>query len=199
MTAAASSPSSRPTSRSRDAIPTRPRTMSSSSPGGILQAHPPPWAYWVSRSGASSPSMYADLPQSAAGHAARRPCAGTGLPGRRVTGPAGAPPQPDWVRWRVEVSGHLVVPPVFKTGEAEHLGLAGSIPVHLRQHVRASSGRRRPDVDGSATTHGGGSRAPTRCSPTRPRGRGRALAPRWSRRPCRAAQDASPRGRDRTR
>ncbi len=33
----------------------------------------------------------------------------------------------------VEVSGHLVVPPVFNTGEAEHLGLAGSIPVHLRQ------------------------------------------------------------------
>lgn len=32
----------------------------------------------------------------------------------------------------VEVSGHLVVPPVFNTGEAEHLGLAGSIPVHLR-------------------------------------------------------------------
>ena len=33
----------------------------------------------------------------------------------------------------VEVSGHLVVPPVFNTGEAEYLGLAGSIPVHLRQ------------------------------------------------------------------
>lgn len=33
----------------------------------------------------------------------------------------------------VEVSGHLVVPPVFKTGETEDLGLAGSIPVHLRQ------------------------------------------------------------------
>ncbi len=33
----------------------------------------------------------------------------------------------------MEVSGHLVVPPVFNTGEAEYLGLAGSIPVHLRQ------------------------------------------------------------------
>ncbi len=31
------------------------------------------------------------------------------------------------------MSGHLVVPPVFNTGETEHLGLAGSIPVHLRQ------------------------------------------------------------------
>ncbi|MDT4942941.1 MAG: hypothetical protein QOJ34_3030 [Pseudonocardiales bacterium] len=33
----------------------------------------------------------------------------------------------------VEASGFLVVPPVFKTGEAEYLGLAGSIPVRLRQ------------------------------------------------------------------
>ena len=33
----------------------------------------------------------------------------------------------------VEVCGRLVAPPVFKTGEAEHLGLAGSIPVRLRQ------------------------------------------------------------------
>src|SRR6476620_5431621 len=33
----------------------------------------------------------------------------------------------------MEVSGHLVVPPVFNTGEAEYLGLAGSIPVHLRR------------------------------------------------------------------
>ena len=32
-----------------------------------------------------------------------------------------------------EVCGRLVAPPVFKTGEAEHLGLAGSIPVRLRQ------------------------------------------------------------------
>ena len=33
----------------------------------------------------------------------------------------------------MEVCGCLVAPPVFKTGEAEHLGLAGSIPVRLRQ------------------------------------------------------------------
>ena len=32
-----------------------------------------------------------------------------------------------------EASGFLVGPPVFKTGEVEYLGLAGSIPVHLRQ------------------------------------------------------------------
>ncbi len=31
-----------------------------------------------------------------------------------------------------EVSGHLVGLPVFKTGDAENLGVAGSIPVHLR-------------------------------------------------------------------
>src|SRR3954451_681612 len=50
-TAAASSPWSRPTSSSGSAgpVPSRSRTMSSSSPGGILHAHPPPCAYWVSR------------------------------------------------------------------------------------------------------------------------------------------------------
>src|ERR1044072_6884168 len=50
-TAAASSPVSSPTSSSTSAgpVPSRPRTMSSSSPGGILQAQPPPCAYWLSR------------------------------------------------------------------------------------------------------------------------------------------------------
>ena len=33
----------------------------------------------------------------------------------------------------VEAFGFLVVPPVFKTGEIEYLGLAGSIPVRLRR------------------------------------------------------------------
>src|SRR5262249_27180064 len=33
----------------------------------------------------------------------------------------------------MEAFGLLVVPPVFKTGEIEHLGLAGSLPVRLRQ------------------------------------------------------------------
>ena len=32
-----------------------------------------------------------------------------------------------------EAYRRLVALPVFKTGEAEHLGLAGSIPVRLRQ------------------------------------------------------------------
>jgi L-seryl-tRNA(Ser) seleniumtransferase len=36
----------------------------------------------------------------------------------------------------VEAFGFLVVPPVFKTGEIEHLGLAGSIPVRLRSRWR---------------------------------------------------------------
>src|SRR3954452_11705365 len=52
-TTAASSPSSNPTTSSAfgDAGPVnvRPATTDSSSPGGILQAQPPPWAYWVSR------------------------------------------------------------------------------------------------------------------------------------------------------
>ena len=39
-----------------------------------------------------------------------------------------------------EASGFLVVPPVFKIGEVEHLGLAGSIPVRLRQPAAPSFG-----------------------------------------------------------
>ena len=38
----------------------------------------------------------------------------------------------------VEASGFLVGPPVFNTEEAEHLGLAGSIPVRLR-HAEADT------------------------------------------------------------
>src|SRR5512138_1019900 len=81
------------------------------------------------------------------------------------------------LRWAVEVSGHLVVPPVFKTGEAEHLGLAGSIPVHLRQHdpsarvvteaVREENGR----VAGGSTAERASHRRPAR--PSGPRGRSR--------------------------
>src|SRR4051812_13263702 len=48
-TTAASSPSSSPTMRSGPACPTRSRTTSSSSPGGILHAHPPPRANCVNR------------------------------------------------------------------------------------------------------------------------------------------------------
>src|SRR3954453_13717263 len=60
--------------------------------------------------------------------------------------------QPYWVRWRLEVSGHLVVPPVFKTGEAEHLGLAGSIPVHLRGQP---AGTNAGTTDGTTVAGGG--------------------------------------------
>ena len=49
LTTAASSPSSSPTSRSGGRCPDRPRTISSSSPGGILQAQPPPEAKDVRR------------------------------------------------------------------------------------------------------------------------------------------------------
>ncbi len=38
----------------------------------------------------------------------------------------------------MEAFGFLVVPPVFKTGEIEHLGLAGSIPVRLRAYPPGS-------------------------------------------------------------
>lgn len=47
-----------------------------------------------------------------------------------------------------EASGFLVVPPVFKIGEAEHLGLAGSIPVRLRQ-----SSPPRPDARRAMSAH----------------------------------------------
>ena len=36
----------------------------------------------------------------------------------------------------------LVGPPVFKTGEAEHLGLAGSIPVRHRQTTGVIAAKR---------------------------------------------------------
>ena len=38
-------------------------------------------------------------------------------------------------RLAAEVSEYLVVSTVFKTAEPESLGLAGSIPVHLRQRI----------------------------------------------------------------
>ena len=40
------------------------------------------------------------------------------------------------VGFGTEVCGCLVVPAVFKTDVAEHLGQAGSIPVHLRQNAK---------------------------------------------------------------
>ena len=48
----------------------------------------------------------------------------------------------------MEASGFLVGPPVFKTGEAEYLGLAGSIPVRLRHTlVPATDGGAMPGPD----------------------------------------------------
>src|SRR3712207_2722539 len=63
-TTAASSPSSRPTSSSpwpRTPGPASPATTSSSSPGGILQAQPPPWAYWVRRTASVVVAMRGSL------------------------------------------------------------------------------------------------------------------------------------------
>src|ERR1700743_3025290 len=52
-TPAAAAPASRPPisspAGSATSAPTSPETTDSSSPGGILQAQPPPCAYWVSR------------------------------------------------------------------------------------------------------------------------------------------------------
>ena len=46
----------------------------------------------------------------------------------------------------MEAFGFLVVPPVFKTGEIEHLGLAGSIPVRLRFCFKSESPTERGPV-----------------------------------------------------
>lgn len=50
--------------------------------------------------------------------------------------PTTGPRMRSWGRgvwFPTEMYGYLVDSPVFKTGETEYLGLAGSIPVHLRQ------------------------------------------------------------------
>ncbi len=75
-------------------------------------------------------------PRQSAPVRARRPVRAPSAPRRGLALPRVS------VRLRLaaEVSGFLVVPPVFKTGEAEYLGLAGSIPVHLRH---TSTGDRR--------------------------------------------------------
>ena len=50
------------------------------------------------------------------------------------TGRAGAP----FSACAGEVFGQLVLPAVFKTDETEYLGLAGSIPVRLRQQEKCA-------------------------------------------------------------
>ena len=81
-------------------------TISSSSPGGILQAQPPPWAYCVSRTAA----MFAGRCGAHAATAARCPL------------PSSA-----------EASGRLVALLIFKISVTEYPGQAGSIPVRLRR------------------------------------------------------------------
>jgi hypothetical protein len=44
----------------------------------------------------------------------------------------------------MEAFGLLVLPPVFKTGEAENLGLEGSIPFRLRHSKFGDTGHRSP-------------------------------------------------------
>ena len=59
----------------------------------------------------------------------------------------------------------LVGPLVFKTSEAEYLGLAGSIPVRLRQLFRSQEGSAVDDAV-QQQVHGA-IPAPMRCSPYR--------------------------------
>ena len=91
-----------------------------------------------------------------------------------------------------EVSGFLVGPPVFKTGEAEHLGLAGSIPVHLRQAFSSRSGGAADVADRPAPAHPAHRRP---AGAARPRGgRGPARRDAWSRVPSRPRRSGLARG-----
>src|SRR3954451_10491575 len=151
-TTAPSSPFSSPTSRSPVPVAApeftgpagRPASTDSSSPAGILHAHPPPEAYWVSRrvvvvvTGLRYPrpaaAAHATAAQRAgpavAGDEADRGAPLVNLPGCGDPG-RGAPGPP------TTVSGggvsRLVTGAVLKTVVAEYLGQAGSIPVRLRQ------------------------------------------------------------------
>src|SRR5215213_7832346 len=112
-TAAPSSPCSTPTSRSPPARPPgRPARTRSSSPGGTLQAHPPPAAYWVRRRSEVVAVMDNNLRPPRVTDAVRR----GGVP-RLVTGA------------------------VLKTVVAGYPGQAGSIPVRLRHDDFRNRGR----------------------------------------------------------
>ena len=96
-----------------------PDRISSSSPGGILHAHPPPWANCVSRYVVlPAPAVPAPLVSISRIHeivdASRLPCADSHMEAYRC----------------------LVALPVFKTGVTRYPGRAGSIPVRLRQTCR---------------------------------------------------------------
>src|SRR5699024_4227718 len=149
------SPSSRPTMSSAvgswTGASTSPATTDSSAPGGILQAHPPPWAYEVSRAGAGAEAMGPTLVTTT-----------------RRRHPVDAGPTPRAVLVCREASGHLVVPAVFKTDVAEYLGQAGSIPVRLR-HQPSSAGERsaRSPSSRRPATRAAASPPPTPCSAIR--------------------------------
>src|SRR3954468_4192747 len=111
LTTAASSPSSSPTTSSTfgaaGPVDVRPATTHSSSPGGILQAHPPPWAYWVRRMRVGAVVTPPNLGATARKHdqpgrCGRRPAQ---RPARRVPGG----------RWRAEAG--QVVPGCVLVGE----------------------------------------------------------------------------------
>jgi hypothetical protein len=96
--------------------------VSSSSPGGILQAQPPSRAYGVSGT----------HPDRSCGQIVPRPKHALGRPGPAC--PVARMAQAAWARVTSapEASGCLVAPPVFKTGGWRAAPSAGSIPVCLR-------------------------------------------------------------------
>src|SRR4051812_26151993 len=89
---AASSPSSSPTTSraagSTGPAPVSPATTASSSPGGILHAQPPPWAYWVSRTVAGAVVTQTNLGAPARQHDQARSLFGR-LPAQRPAGRVG--------------------------------------------------------------------------------------------------------------
>src|SRR5215467_15361570 len=141
-TTAPSSPCSTPTSRS---VPgpsgTSLLTVSSSSPGGILQAQPPPRAYWVSRT-LATPVMRSNLVPSPHPPAARglggqvpdggcRPGAGNLCPGgvRVPGGPPGL--QNRCAAFRV-AGGFDSRPPPHRLRRRDRPPVAGGVFVVLR-------------------------------------------------------------------
>src|SRR5699024_9393181 len=121
--------------------PESPATTSSSSPGGIFEAQPPPCAMVVRRiEGWAAGRIGESLMARAYDGAALGGCGGS--PPHESVGAIGerrpADPYPCWSCGDSLGGGGvrvLVGAPVFKTGETEHLGLAGSIPVRLRRNL----------------------------------------------------------------
>src|SRR5690606_12023209 len=114
-TASAVPPCLRPPRRTIDRVPVEPYTRAARRGTGR-----PPTACSPASAPVATPLRRGDTPTLPEGAPAR--------PGR----PGSLP---------VEASGCLVAPAVFKTDEAEQLGLAGSIPVRLRHLPRAVAAR----------------------------------------------------------